>query len=140
MWAEVDAEFPWSAYIRLYAACFDAASFWQMSVKAGAEASEKAEGYGVEIAWLTVAENACRVALEGVRTARVRPDLRAGIDTGSATALLSQVAARKADAEKDNNVIYLNPVPPPRELPAIARAGESWRQRTGQHTELQHNA
>ena len=123
-WAEVDADFPWSHYTRLYAACFDAASFWQMAQKAGADARDKADGYGIEVAWLTVAENACRVAVEGVRAAKgLKPEVRASIDTSSATALLAQVTARRAEAENDNLKIYLNPVPAARDLPLIPRAG-----------------
>lgn len=123
-WAEIDAEFPWSHYARLYSCCFDAASFWQMAQKAGADAAEKADGYGVEVAWLSVAENACRFALESVRGAKLKPEAKASIDTSSASALLAQVSTRRAEAESDNLKIYLNPVPKPADLPAVPRAGE----------------
>lgn len=90
-WADIDAELPWSVYTRLYTACFDAASFWQMAQKAGAEAQEKGDGYGVEVAWLRVAENACRKALEAVQASKLKPEVKATIDTSSASALLEQV-------------------------------------------------
>jgi programmed cell death 6-interacting protein len=61
--SEIESNYPWIAYAQFYAACFDAASFFQYSQKVRADAESTGDGYGVEIAWLNVAENACRAAL-----------------------------------------------------------------------------
>jgi hypothetical protein len=62
--AEIDAQctVPFHSYATMYTATFDGVSFWNMSKKARADADAKGDGYGVEIAWLTVSENACRNA------------------------------------------------------------------------------
>lgn len=122
LWDEIDKEFPWSVYIRFYAACFDGASFWQYAQKTFQEAHAKGDGYGAEIAWLTVAENAASAAVHIVQQAAAKNKAAASVSTATASALLQTVGARKAEAVKDNNTVYLNAVPRLQDLPLIPRA------------------
>lgn len=118
--ADIEGGYPWGAYLRMHAASFDSASFWQMSHKARADADATGAGYGVEIAWLTVAENASRAAANAVQSSP--HPMAAKLDINNTLLLQQKVAGRRAEAEKDNSKIYCNPIPPARELPAIPRA------------------
>lgn len=118
--ADIEDGYPWGAYLRMHAASFDSASFWQMSHKARADADATGAGYGVEIAWLTVADNASRAAVNAVQSSP--HPLAAKLDVTNTILLQQKVAGRRAEAENDNNKIYCNPIPPARDLPAIPRA------------------
>jgi programmed cell death 6-interacting protein len=118
--ADIDSVYPWSVYLRTHAASFDSASFWQMSQKAHADADAKGDGYGVEIAWLTVAENAANAAVSVVKGS-TNP-LSQHLDVTNTTLLAAKVRGRRQEAEKDNTTIYCNPVPPARDLPEVPRA------------------
>jgi len=143
---DVDSSFPWSSFLRYvldgtrrcalsplllcparavtprryHAASFDAASFWSMSSKAKSEAEAKGSGFGVEIAWLTVARNAAATAIEIVRGNPAAS--AAGLTTGHTELLLSKIQERLAAAEKDNDAVYMNLVPSAKDLPPIVRA------------------
>lgn len=115
--ADVDKQFPWSVYANYYTCTFDSAAFWQYSQKARADATAKGDGYGIEIAWLKVAENAARAALGVVTSSKSKH--ASTVSTASANSLLQQVLARKADAVKDNDTVYFNFVPNAGELPTL---------------------
>jgi programmed cell death 6-interacting protein len=129
LWSVADTSFQWSAYLRYYAASFHGASFWQSSLKAHADAETKGEGYGVEIAWLRVAENAAIRALDTARQPPRSTGRRASaapapvaLDTSTADGLLGAVRTRLVQAEKDNNAVYMNLVPSLADLPNVPRA------------------
>lgn len=119
-WAEFDKAFPWSSYLKFNFITFDAASFWQMSQKALAEASAKGSGYGVELGWLNVAEQAALKALttiRGSKDATVR-----SIDTGNMELLLRKIQTRKAEADNDNRKVYVEAITPAADLGHVPRA------------------
>jgi hypothetical protein len=91
-----------------------------MSAKCKVEAESKGSGFGVEIAWLTVARNAAATAIEIVRGTPAA--MAAGLSTSHTELLLSKIQERLAAAEKDNDAIYMNLVPAAKDLPAIVRA------------------
>jgi BRO1-like domain len=102
--ADIDATYPWSVFLRMHAASFDSASFWQQSHTARAEADAKGDGYGLEISWLTVAENAGRAAVNIVASSK--NPLAARLDVTNTSLLINKVHGRRVEAEKDNNTIY----------------------------------
>ena len=103
------------------------------------------KGYGHEIAWLTVAENAAGAAI-GFAHGSSRSTLAAGLSTECASQLasvrriciplagpsrvptlppplLAQAARqRRVAAVRDNSTIYMNAIPPVSDLPTIPRA------------------
>lgn len=103
---DVDGTYPWTVFLRMHAASFDSASFWQQSHTARAEADVKGDGYGLEIAWLTVAENAGKAAINIVGSSK--NPLAQRLDVTNTSLLVNKVHGRRAEAEKDNNTIYCN--------------------------------
>ena len=106
------------------------------------------KGYGHEIAWLSVAENAAQAAM-GFAQGSSRSTLAAGLSTECASQLasvrrhlpealhagplrvpnlpppplLGQAARqRRVAAVRDNSAIYMNAIPPVSDLPTIPRA------------------
>jgi programmed cell death 6-interacting protein len=126
----VEDYYPWITHCAQWAMVFDAAAFFQQSVKVFAEAEVEGKGYGVRLTWLRAAESASKAA-DALRTAACTPGNgrtgRSKAAAAAAAALSSpsqaQLAAIRekllgpAGAEDLNNSVYREYIPRAAELP-----------------------
>jgi programmed cell death 6-interacting protein len=106
----------WKAHAEFQARCIEGVAEYWMAVAVKEDAAIKAVGYGEEIARLTRAERIVSKSIALAQSARLAPEVY-----NSTESLLRTIVSAKTSAEKDNRLLYLEPIPPDSSLTAIEK-------------------
>ena len=95
---------------------YKSAAFYKQSEVVHSKALKVGEGYGLELAYLKMAEKQCRLAKEVVKTKGAK---FSQVEIGTVDDLLKKISEMFKSRSSDNEVIYLESIPDDSEVPAI---------------------
>ena len=96
---------------------YKSAAFYKQSEVVHSKALKVGEGYGLELAYLKMAEKQCRLAKEVVKTKGAK---FSQVEIGTVDDLLKKISEMFKSRSSDNEVIYLESIPDDSEVPVIA--------------------